>query len=106
MHKEGYKGGYGYATVCSVVNPLLGFQVDPSLLVELERALAGRPRQRDLVEAEVDDMLGGEGGGEMIGASAAGLLDDDDEDLLDDEVGGWVLEGMGGSSLRQGRGKH
>ena len=90
------------------MNPLPGFQVDPSLLVELERALAGRPRQRDLVEAEVDDMLGGEGGGEMIGASAAGLLDDDDEDLLDEEVGGWVGSRGDGRQLDEtgGKGKH
>ena len=73
--------------VCFPVTPSL-LQLDPSLLADLERALAGRPRQRDLVEAEVDDMLGGEGGGEMIGASAAGLLEDDDDELLDDEVGG------------------
>lgn len=59
------------------------------MLAELNTALAGRPRQRDLVDAEVTDLIGGEGGGEMIGASAAlGLLDDDDDmDLMDEEVG-------------------
>ena len=60
------------------------------MLSELDKALAGRPRQRDLVDAEVTDLIGGEGGGEMIAASAAaGLLDDDDDDNsggFDEEV--------------------
>ncbi len=57
-------------------------QVEPSLVASLEKALAGRPRQRDLAKSEVAEMM--EGGGEMIGASTAELLDDDDEAL--DEV--------------------
>lgn len=76
--------------ICYQMSCFDTLQVDPSLLAELNTALAGRPRQRDLVDAEVTDLIGGEGGGEMIGASAAlGLLDDEDDedmDLMDEDV--------------------
>ncbi|GAX74653.1 hypothetical protein CEUSTIGMA_g2101.t1 [Chlamydomonas eustigma] len=61
--------------------------VDPSLMAELSVALAGRPRAKELADKEMTDMTLGEGGGEMIGASAAGLLDDDEDEfeILEDE---------------------